>query len=306
MILSLKRRAAPYAVLYALHLGCITESLAESKCLRDMRLRPVVTNDVTQGLFETKQNVFVLVEGGALGDAGQGELSSPSFFMSKYEVSYSEWTNIHSQALHYKYSFDNDGIGAGANYPVVNVSWYDCVKWCNLCSETKGRRPVYLSDGTVYRNGRADEITVDRDACGYRLPTSVEWEYAARGGIASKGHVYSGSDDLDIVGWYRSNSNEKGMGGEAILGVQPVGMKNPNELGLHDMSGNVWEWCYDWDPEYAGLLRVRRGGSWRNFAAYCRVGSSYKNGPKFGSPTIGFRLCQSAKGRGTTEHCCPK
>jgi formylglycine-generating enzyme required for sulfatase activity len=129
----------------------------------------------------------------------------------------------------------------------------------------------------------------------YRLPTEAEWEYAARGGSRSRGHKYSGSDNLGSVGWYYSNSDKK---------THPVGKKTANELGLYDMSGNVWEWCSDWyDKDYyssspvrnpkgpgGGSGRVRRGGCWSYDARYCRVSSRNYNSPDDRYGNLGFRL----------------
>ena len=138
-----------------------------------------------------------------------------------------------------------------ADHPVVEVSWYGATAYCQWKRAQTGRN--------------------------YRLPTEAEWAYAARGGKKSRGYQYAGSDNLGEVAWYDSNSGGK---------THPVGEKEPNELGLYDMSGNVWEWCQDvWHASYEGAptdgnawlqggdraRRVLRGGSWYYFTRDCRV-----------------------------------
>ena len=125
----------------------------------------------------------------------------------------------------------------------------------------------------------------------YRLPTEEEWEYAARGGTKSQGYQYAGSNTLGDVAWYDKNADSK---------THPVGSKSPNELGLHDMSGNVWEWCQDsWKP-YPGCSgnakggdRVIRGGSWGSDPQYCRVASRDGDSPTDRGSDLGFRLARS-------------
>jgi len=129
----------------------------------------------------------------------------------------------------------------------------------------------------------------------YRLPTEAEWEFASKGGTKSKGFKYSGSDNIDEVAWYDGNSDHK---------THPVGTKKPNELGIYDMSGNVWEWCSDWyDGNYyssspsknptgaaSGTYRVYRGGSWDYDAQYCRLTNRNNNYPTYRYDYVGFRV----------------
>ncbi|HPE70151.1 MAG TPA: SUMF1/EgtB/PvdO family nonheme iron enzyme, partial [Thermotogota bacterium] len=129
-------------------------------------------------------------------------------------------------------------------------------------------------------------------------PTEAEWEYAARGGHKSEGDFeYAGSNDLDKVGWWDGNSGDK---------THPVGEKDPNELGLYDMSGNVWEWCYDWYESYgsgrqtnpvglsqAGSGRVARGGSWDFYSSYCRVAGRCDDSPGNSDGGLGLRLSRT-------------
>ena len=130
----------------------------------------------------------------------------------------------------------------------------------------------------------------------YRLPTEAEWEYAARGGQNATSTKYVGSNIIGVVAWYGGNSGDE---------THPVGQKAPNELGLYDMSGNLWEWCSDCYGGYSsdsqtnpkgpsrGRYRVLRGGSWINFAKDCRVSRRYCSSPDLRLNFYGFRLCLS-------------
>ena len=159
---------------------------------------------------------------------------------------------------------------SGDDYPVEDVSWEDCQEFIGKLNARTG-------------------LT-------FRLPTEAEWEYAARGGRKSRGYKYSGSNSIGDVAWYSGNSGNH---------MHPVGRKSPNELGLYDMSGNVWEWCYDWYGDYtaeaqrnptgpvSGRTRVLRGGSFWSYARHCRVSSRINSYPGSRFDFNGLRLVLS-------------
>ena len=186
-------------------------------------------------------------------------------------------------------------MGKG-NKPVIHVSWYDAIKYCNWLSQKEGLAKAYDSEGNLLdKNGRrTTDITKVE---GYRLPTEAEWEYAARGGHKSTiDYRYAGSNNIGEVGWYKDNSNNK---------THEVGQKMPNELGLYDMSGNVWEWCQGWYGEYTTNtnpigpgahdrnVRVIRGGSFTNEPIRCLV--TYLNGCEIDNShgDVGFRITRT-------------
>jgi formylglycine-generating enzyme required for sulfatase activity len=126
---------------------------------------------------------------------------------------------------------------------------------------------------------------VDATANGYRLPTEAQWEFAARGGMSTQNYEYSGSNDINAVAWYSDNSGDA---------THPVGTKLANELGVSDMTGNVWEWCESWYPGYEGSTRVIRGGSWSLDAYLCRVADRNFHDPSNSYFSIGFRVARSS------------
>ncbi len=153
--------------------------------------------------------------------------------------------------------------------PVEQVSWDDCQTFIKKLNQLTGKN--------------------------FRLPTEAEWEFAARGGNKSRKTKYSGGNSIDAVAWYDKNAYDKGES-SPDYGTHPVGNKSPNELGLYDMSGNVWEWCSDWYGDYPsssaqtnpkgasqGSHRVNRGGGWLDDARYCRV--SYRAATRLGTGT---------------------
>jgi len=207
----------------------------------------------------------------------------------------SEWLNFSSSYCHIR---EKDGQFVvldedKRDHPVVTVNWYGAAAFCNFMSERKKYNPCYnLVDGSR-----------DSLATGFRLPTEAEWEYAARGGQigVSRGlpYTYSGSDSIDAVAWYWENSGSA---------PNPVGKKQPNELGIYDMSGNAWEWCQDrYDGKYyeaceqqgvvenpagppTGSDRVLRGGGWISSALHCRSADRYGGDPGGRDYYVGFRL----------------
>lgn len=198
-----------------------------------------------------------------------------------------------TQKLYTSVMGSNPSYYKGDNNPVGKVSWYDAIYFCNKLSEKFGFTPVYAVDGKTdvatwnYTPHNGDsirgEVTQNTKANGFRLPTLEEWWYAARGG---QNYIYSGSNNLDEVGWYSSNSGKE---------KYPVAQKKLNGYGLYDMSGNVWEWCWDVDPLYSDS-RYSCGGSYNCYNAYsCEVGSRVSSGARSSQyDDLGFRIVCSA------------
>ena len=195
-------------------------------------------------------------------DAQNNEKPTHQVTLSDYMIAKTEVTQELWQAV----MGSNPSYFWGYDSPVEQVSWFDCQEFIMKLNSLTGLN--------------------------FRLPTEAEWEYAARGGNKSKGYKYSGSNDIGSVAWYRDNSSSR---------THAVATKSHNELGLYDMSGNVWEWCSDWYGSYSsdsqtnpkgpssGYYIVVRGGGSVNIAMYCRVAYRYRSYPESRSH-IGLRL----------------
>jgi len=194
------------------------------------------------------------------------------YYIGKFEVTQGLWeevmgTTIHEQRIKAGHS---STYGVGSDYPMYYVNWEEAQEFCTRLGQLTGKN--------------------------YALPTEAQWEYAARGGVKSRGYKYSGSNTIGNVAWYRDNSSSS---------THPVATKQPNELGLYDMSGNVWEWCSDWYDWYGyyssesqsnptgpstGSRRVLRGGSWSFNARSCRVSNRLYSYPSSRYFNSGFRV----------------
>jgi formylglycine-generating enzyme required for sulfatase activity len=212
--------------------------------------------------------------------------------ISRTEVTWGEWKRVRDWAVSNGYDLTGVGDGCADIHPVHSVNWFDVLKWCNAKSEMENLTSVYSVGGLVYKSGEPDPTTIAQDisANGYRLPQEAEWEFAARGGNLTNSYTYSGSNDLGAVGWYGDNSSGAACDLWEDRGTWPVAQKAANELGLYDMSGNVWEWC--WDDFSSG--RHFRGGSWKNIASLFAVSLRSGNFPVYRSYNLGFRLARSA------------
>jgi formylglycine-generating enzyme required for sulfatase activity len=214
------------------------------------------------------------------GEKPAHQVTLNSFYIGKYEVTTKEWNNVMS-----------DNSNNGGNVPVDGVRWNDIVGTSGSTQVINGI--TYYSNGFIYKLNK-------KTGKKYRLPTEAEWEYAARGGAISKGYKYSGSNTADNVAWYFRSSDYSDFYSHI------VGSKQANELGIYDMSGNVWEWCSDWYGDYSstaqfnpvgpalGYCRVVRGGCFNDFVGYARVSSRNNYAPDVFHCGMGFRLASSS------------
>ncbi|MGM9688377.1 MAG: formylglycine-generating enzyme family protein, partial [Alloprevotella sp.] len=237
----------------------------------DLEKKPMTNRTFRVGNVEF---AMVKVDGGTFTMGATAEMQNPyddekpthQVTLSSYSIGETEVT----QALWQAVMGNNPSYFKGDNLPVEQVSWDDCQEFIRKLNLQTGQR--------------------------FRLPTEAEWEFAARGGNRSNHTQYSGSSNLDEVAWYTSNSGSK---------THPVKTKKANELGIYDMTGNVWEWCQDWYGSYSsssqynptgpssGSYRVYRGGSWNGGPRCCRSSSRCDNAPGYRYNSLGLRLALS-------------
>ena len=238
-------------------------------------------NGVSFKMVKVEGGTFTMgatVEQGS--DAYDSEKPAHQVTLSSYSIGATEVTQELWQAVmgsnpsNFQAS-TNSNYGTNLQRPVEQVSWDDCQAFIKKLNQLTGKN--------------------------FRLPTEAEWEYAARGGNKSKGYKYAGSNTLADVAWYWDNLPSQDEGTEGY-GTQTVGTKAPNELGLYDMSGNVWEWCQDWYGSYTsesqtnptgpatGSHPVDRGGGWGDDAGICRVSDRGWDDADGGYDGLGLRL----------------
>ncbi|MEI6972628.1 MAG: formylglycine-generating enzyme family protein, partial [bacterium] len=235
-------------------------------------------------------------------DFGAYTLTVSAFYMDSTLVTKAKWDEVYIWALTNGYSFTNAGSVKATNHPVQTVNWHDCAKWCNARSEKEGRPVSYRVGGSVYRGVADNSVTCATNVAGYRLPTDVEFHYAARGGLVGKRFPWGDTIDHTKANYWGYPASSGGYaydtgsygydtrfntGGEPY--TSPVDTFAANGYGLYDMAGNLWEWCTDWHPGYEGSERVLRGGCWNSDAYGCQVGSRFSGYPDLAYFYFGFR-----------------
>ena len=309
---ALSEEASIWAVeTIAIALGVMSEKEAIGVRKTQVERKPVETKtgatyrqDSREREIKTSNgDELIYVEGGSfvMGDTWGDGLSDEKpthkveltydFYVGKYPVTFDEYDRYCRKTGSTKPS--DSGWGRGRR-PVINVSWFDAIGYCDWLSDVEGLARAYDNAGNLI-DSRGNETMDTSKVKGYRLLTEAEWEYAARGGKKSRRNKYAGSNHPDKVAWYDSNSGNK---------TQEVGKKAPNELGIYDMSGNVEEWCSDWYGSYsssvqtnpynstAGSNRVLRGGGWDDSVRYVRVASRYNFASTYTNDGLGFRICK--------------
>jgi len=229
----------------------------------------ITVEGVSFNMIKVKGGTFLMGSDDSESDSDERPIHNVTlddYYIGETEVTQELWEAVMGT---------NPSYFKGSNKPVEMVSWNDCQEFIKKLNQLTG--------------------------INFRLPTEAEWEYAARGGNKSQGYKYAGSNTIDEVAWYSDNAYDVGESSRDY-GTHPVDTKSPNELGIYDMSGNVYEWCSDWYREYSsssqsnptgptsGSYRLFRGGCWYDYAQCCRVSYRYGYFPDGWGNGNGFRL----------------
>lgn len=270
--------------------GEIDENFIINRIIEKLKIKPAPSISTTDPqLIRVRGSTFLMGSNELQEEAPTHKVSLKDFYIGKHLITFDEYDRFCEETNRDKPS--DEGWGRGKR-PVINVTWIDTAAYCNWLSEKNNLAPVYLIN--------ADGVTIFPDENGFKLPTEAQWEYGARGGSQDRGFKFSGSNNIDEVSWYEDNS---------LLKTHTIGEKKSNQLGIHDMSGNVWEWCLDnWTGNYESAsgdgnipytekngVRMVRGGYYGSKPIDCRSTARCDWKENELDLDLGFRVCKNFK-----------